>query len=1396
MKKKAKRIISLCLAAVILATSVGVAPPAEGAVKIMSSMGITGGEETATPSDASHSVEKATPSTATPSEGTATPSQAEKTFIRLEPEEVPEYYSRASRDGKKFWKFEDRYGDINYRDYGYIQGDVEFPQWYETDSSGDAEESINLDEEYYSLAPFIYQSVAPDKTVWSELSWKLFYNSDGIEACTRQKVSGFENWDYSNYVIWNIEIEGEEDLADLGYYFYGVEVNRDNGEQTPDWYYADEAGNIRRMQLPLMVRALAAVKEFEDIEFTFYRNLYPGDTSQSTQKYTSSSYSLSSSVTLPTPSTTTGYTDYVFLGWNIPSIGNGGYTTGDTTGTGNYSVCRVMNSSMKIESLNKIANVLNEHLIFAMWRKSDEKSLLFINNYGKKTYYDNKTDEEFGLWSVDYVQNGKTGDSFDLNHEAYKPLGLDSSDHENETFMGWFTGMDGTGQKVDTFDFSKDLRVYSYFAPDSEYHTVTFLDYAGNIVDEQQVSHGADAVLPESKGIQIPAEEGYDFTGWSGSYTNVKGDRTVTANYKELPDITIEYRNKSGGVLLDTFVIKAKSALTPLEIDPDSLPQPNTGYEYSGNWIWSDSYTNNRFYGDFNCVETIGSRAYTSSTIVFWPEQVGKVYKVRLHSNEEQDITLEYEVQYAGLLYLPDVIDSSVFPGGVVKIRAGYTNLGWSESSTSTTADASYYMKTYDLDLYQVWKQNKYVLSFDGGISGETFYLPNVNRTYNQPLGELPVISSKGRDFLGWYMSGASTPVTSESLMPDSDLMLTAKWQEFMTTMNFDGNYENSPDISSLTMYIASKTTSQIYSAIYSKTKPTRKGYTFYAWNTQADGKGKSFYSSTGTYLPEDKEVTLYAIWTPVKVFVGLYENKSSSDTDKVATPYVDYGTLLGNPAVPTNPGKIFTGWYTARTGGQQINETSPVDYGRTTTSGSSTYYYWDLYAHWANESNTVVFKDWDGTILSTQTVIYEESAIPPAEPEREGYRFTGWDKSYENIQEDTTLTAQYEISSRKLFLDGNGGTLSGDPSIETDALPGESIDQVLTDGQTNASRKYYTFDGWYTAPSGGSKYSESGNQMPNTDLTLYAHWIRSSSEVTYKNWDGATIATQEVAIGAEAVPPTVPERPGYTFTGWDKSTTNIQDHTIITAQYIINSHKLTLAGNGGTVDGAATKEQDFDYQESFDQALADGKEKTTRKYYTFDGWYTAPSGGSKYSKSGNQMPDEDVTVYAHWVRSFSLVTYKDWTGATIDSQEVAIGADAVPPSVPERPGYTFTGWDKALTNIQDHTIITAQYIINSHKLTLNGNGGTIDGAATKEQDFDYQESFDQVLADGKEAAARKYYTFDGWYTAPSGGSKYANTGNQMPDTDLTVYAHWVRRQFLQRYRKGPDILLPAGIKI
>lgn len=71
----------------------------------------------------------------------------------------------------------------------------------------------------------------------------------------------------------------------------------------------------------------------------------------------------------------------------------------------------------------------------------------------------------------------------------------------------------------------------------------------------------------------------------------------------------------------------------------------------------------------------------------------------------------------------------------------------------------------------------------------------------------------------------------------------------------------------------------------------------------------------------------------------------------------------------------------------------------------------YDLAYVFSTRKFTVRFQNWDHTLLDEQKVEYGEAAQAPADPTREGYTFTGWDREFNNIIADMTVTAVFEKS-------------------------------------------------------------------------------------------------------------------------------------------------------------------------------------------------------------------------------------------------------------------------------------------------------------------------------------------------------------------------------------------------
>lgn len=116
----------------------------------------------------------------------------------------------------------------------------------------------------------------------------------------------------------------------------------------------------------------------------------------------------------------------------------------------------------------------------------------------------------------------------------------------------------------------------------------------------------------------------------------------------------------------------------------------------------------------------------------------------------------------------------------------------------------------------------------------------------------------------------------------------------------------------------------------------------------------------------------------------------------------------------------------------------------------------------------TVRFLDWNNDVLNTQTINHGSDAIPPNDPIRDGYRFTGWSGTYTNITADTDIIAQYIKTYNIVASAGTGGTISPSGTITVDEGVSQSytisvnteyrIKDVLVDGVSQGAIVSYTF--------------------------------------------------------------------------------------------------------------------------------------------------------------------------------------------------------------------------------------------------------------------------------------------------------------------------------------------------
>ena len=101
-----------------------------------------------------------------------------------------------------------------------------------------------------------------------------------------------------------------------------------------------------------------------------------------------------------------------------------------------------------------------------------------------------------------------------------------------------------------------------------------------------------------------------------------------------------------------------------------------------------------------------------------------------------------------------------------------------------------------------------------------------------------------------------------------------------------------------------------------------------------------------------------------------------------------------------------------------------------------------------------------------------------------------------------------------------------------------------------------------------------------------------------------------------------------------------------------------------------------------------------TRTGYSFSGWYTAKTGGTKIVSSTMVGSSAGSTLYAHWKANQYTVTF-DSNGGTVStkSKKVTYNSTYGTLPIPTRAGYTFDGWYTALTGgtkVTEDTVVTA----------------------------------------------------------------------------------------------------------
>lgn len=505
-------------------------------------------------------------------------------------------------------------------------------------------------------------------------------------------------------------------------------------------------------------------------------------------------------------------------------------------------------------------------------------------------------------------------------------------------------------------------------------------------------------------------------------------------------------------------------------------------------------------------------------------------------------------------------------------------------------------------------------------------------------------------------------------------------------------------------------------------------GYKFVSW-VKENGDlftGKQKVSADMTVS------ALFASSTEQK-YVVSFEYPEGNEITALVTD--ENGLLESIPEAPAaEEGYYFKGWFDENL---TLVDTKTVFTENTTVKA--------LYGELLDLSFTVTFKNIDGTVLQSSTVqygnvpVYAGDTPTLAATAPYSYTFAGWDATLIPVTGEATYTATYDATINKYtvqFLNYDNSVLQ-EELLAYGTMPTYKGENPSRESTVEFNYTFKGFDKTIASVVGAATYIAEYDSTPVT------------YEVVFKN-GSEILKTQYVEYGKAATAPATPTREGYVFNGWDKSFTSVKSALVVNALFAAApKHQLIVY-----VDGKVEISEDV--YEGASYTLPSAAEKTGYKFegwYDNKGNYLGQPGDvitisadisieARYSvlsytitfvddngaiiESGSvefgTMPTAPADPFkastaqytyefAGWTPAVSMVTgnvtytasynsvlnaYKvtflDYDGTTLKSQNVKYGAAATAPAEPERDGYKFIGWDNEFDEIVMNLDVTAQY--------------------------------------------------------------------------------------------------------
>lgn len=243
------------------------------------------------------------------------------------------------------------------------------------------------------------------------------------------------------------------------------------------------------------------------------------------------------------------------------------------------------------------------------------------------------------------------------------------------------------------------------------------------------------------------------------------------------------------------------------------------------------------------------------------------------------------------------------------------------------------------------------------------------------------------------------------------------------------------------------------------------------------------------------------------------------------------------------------------------------------------------VYVKWTINKYTVTFMDGEKVLETFTNVTHGDTVTAPEVPKKDGKTFKEWDKDFSKVTSDLTINAVYDVDTFTVtFKDG-------EKVLETQTVEYEAAATAPDIARLSPPEGMH-FAKW---DKDFSKVTEDIEVSAVYELNVYT--------VTFKN--GETILkTERVKHGFAATSPNVFDTATKKFVGWDKSFDNVTSDLIVNAKFETKKFTLTFINFDGTT--VYTEEVEYGASIDSHFETADSAATYDDTILDYDGWYKA----------------------------------------------------------------------------------------------------------------------------------------------------------------------------------------------